>query len=818
MTRYSCLFALLFVCLGAASAQTTATPSISLATGTYAMPQNTTLSDSTNGATIYWCYTGTGTCSPSAKYTGGNIYVDPATTETICAFATATGYSQSATACAYYTTATAATPAIALATGTYGMPQSTSISDSTGGASIEWCYTGAGTCTPNTAYSGSIYVDPATTETICADATASGYQASAARCNYYTTATAATPAISLATGTYTMPQNTKISDLTQGASIQWCYTGTGDCTPNTSYSNNQSIYVDPSTTETICASATASGYQASATVCNEYTNSDQSSTATPAISLATGSYVMPQNTTISDSTQGASIEWCYTGTGTCTPNTSYSGSIYVDPTSTETICANATASGYKASQTTCNYYTATSSGNITFSYSNNQVSISTSLQNATIFYTMDGSKATEASIEYSQPFTASPGMVINAVAVEMSNNGNSGVAIQNGQQTPNNWKTNVACHEPSQLGGQSAAATQCPYSDVENSYNTPHLNYCSDGTDNTTDQGCQGVQGIPTQIAMTAGPIGTSENLNFTDAGLYPGSTDYGTQVLWPYNAGSVGCDTCTNLVEDFYLWGGQNATAVENWELDMNDWVTATSPNVYRGASMQCSINDGSWDYNGQDGDGISGWGNKWVPFSHWLSSGYDHDCPLPTGSITAALNTTSCSFSVAPNQETIIEPGMILWFNGDGTNEEIMVNAVSGNSVTACHRGYGNTTASAHDSGATYSGSVHVQYHVTIDPGNTGCTDAKGNTVECMYIDYLTVNNFDVFNKATYGSQISFPATTIQSTYPDRIFDQKQIDMKADPNYVDNPIQVGEYVDQDNVTASFGVLASQSYTVPNQ
>ena len=97
-----------------------------------------------------------------------------------------------------------ATPVISLATGTYAMPTSTTITDSTPGASIQWCYTVTGTCTPAMAYSGSIYVDPATTESICANATATATGTSATVCSYYTAAPAptATPVINLASGTY----------------------------------------------------------------------------------------------------------------------------------------------------------------------------------------------------------------------------------------------------------------------------------------------------------------------------------------------------------------------------------------------------------------------------------------------------------------------------------------------------------------------------------------------------------------------------------------------------------------------------------------
>ncbi|MGA8110246.1 MAG: hypothetical protein WB974_12465, partial [Acidobacteriaceae bacterium] len=80
-------------------------------------------------------------------------------------------------------------------------------------------------------------------------------------------------------------------------------------------------------------------------------------------------------------------------------------------------------------------------------------------------------------------------------------------------------------------------------------------------------------------------------------------------------------------------------------------------------------------------------------------------------------------------------------------------------------------------------------------------------------------------VFNKSTYGtmtvdgqtvSKLYVDADTISSTYPDRVFDQKQLDVAPGVGTTSNPVQVGLYVDRDNVTASFGVLASQTYTVP--
>jgi len=166
--------------------------------------------------------------------------------------------------------------------------------------------------------------------------------------------TTATPVITLATGTYAMPTSTTITDSTSGASILWCYKASGTCTPATSYTG--SIYLDPTSAETICANATASGYSISSTVCHTYTNSGSQVTAAPVITLATGTYAMPTSTTITDSASGASILWCYVASGTCTPATSYTAAIYLDPTTSETICATATASGYSVSSTVCNTY------------------------------------------------------------------------------------------------------------------------------------------------------------------------------------------------------------------------------------------------------------------------------------------------------------------------------------------------------------------------------------------------------------------------------------------------------------------------------
>jgi beta-glucanase (GH16 family) len=88
----------------------TATPVFSLAAGTYAGTQQVTITDATQGATIYYTTNGSTPSGSSIKYTAA---VSVAATETLKAIALATGYTQSAVASAAYTIApVTATPTI----------------------------------------------------------------------------------------------------------------------------------------------------------------------------------------------------------------------------------------------------------------------------------------------------------------------------------------------------------------------------------------------------------------------------------------------------------------------------------------------------------------------------------------------------------------------------------------------------------------------------------------------------------------------------------------------------------------------------------
>jgi hypothetical protein len=93
-----------FIWLGnfttAAGIPTAATPTFSLAAGTYTSAQSVKIADTTSGATIYYTTDGTTPTTSSTKYTAA---IAVSATETIEAIAVASGYNNSAVASATYT-------------------------------------------------------------------------------------------------------------------------------------------------------------------------------------------------------------------------------------------------------------------------------------------------------------------------------------------------------------------------------------------------------------------------------------------------------------------------------------------------------------------------------------------------------------------------------------------------------------------------------------------------------------------------------------------------------------------------------------------
>lgn len=163
---------------------------------------------------------------------------------------------------------------------------------------------------------------------------------------------AATPTFSLAAGTYPSPQTMIISDQTPGATIYYLING---ITPASAYTGPITV----SSSETVGAIAVASGYSSSAEATAAYII-NLPPAATPTLSVPTGTYTTAQTVTISDSTVGATIHYTTNGTTPTTSSPVYSGPITV--TSTETLEAIATASGYSTSAVASAAYTINLSG------------------------------------------------------------------------------------------------------------------------------------------------------------------------------------------------------------------------------------------------------------------------------------------------------------------------------------------------------------------------------------------------------------------------------------------------------------------------
>jgi len=456
------------------------------------------------------------------------------------------------------------------------------------------------------------------------------------------------------------------------------------------------------------------------------------------------------------------------------------------------------------------------------------------------FYTTDGSQATEASQMCGTSgcmFSAPSAAPLSILAALLQSNGEG--SVQNAQATPNtNFKTVLA----------STNAQDGAYWSF---YHTPTRQDCTDavkGTGNDNQYCSQGVQGIPTAINFATSSFpslhlqggSTSANLNFATENLQgtwngsgesSASSPNGTQVLWPIKPSNA-CHGCTSMVQDFYIWpqhtANVNAAEVQNWELDLEHYDASSSQELE--AALQCATNDTSngkytgWEYNGQNGNGQGG--TKWLPLKRDANNNpLNHDCNLPFGTINglngAPLGASDTEFVATPdssNSSSPVEPGMVVMVD----NEEIRCMRVGANNTcTSAVRGYGGTTPAAHSPNAYWMGSVHVQYRATM-PGD-------GN----VYIDYLYLNYYpglgdsgattkydfhQIYGQTTVDninvSNLKVPSAPLNPNWTEGIFSQKQIDV-APVNGSGNKVTqftVGEFIDQDNVTVGYGVMAASS------
>jgi hypothetical protein len=164
------------------NAPVAAAPTASPAAGTYTSVQSVSLSSTTPASTIRYTTDGSAPNGSSSVY---STALSVGTTQTIRAYAAASGYTDSSIADHAYTInlPQAATPTCSPAAGTYSSTQSVALSSATSGATIRYTTNGTDPTSGSTVYSSAVSV-PSTME-IRSYATASGYTDSAiASCSY----------------------------------------------------------------------------------------------------------------------------------------------------------------------------------------------------------------------------------------------------------------------------------------------------------------------------------------------------------------------------------------------------------------------------------------------------------------------------------------------------------------------------------------------------------------------------------------------------------------------------------------------------------
>jgi hypothetical protein len=397
------------------------TPTFSPPAGTYTSVQSVAISDVTSNATIYYTTNGTAPTTSSTKYTGP---VTVSSTETLEAFAVATGNTSSAVASAAYTISSptpVSTPTFSPAGGTYTSAQSVTISDATSGATIYYTTNGTAPTTSSTAYTGAITVS--STETLEAVAVVTGGTSVVASASYTINLlpVVSTPTFSPAAGTYTSAQSVTISDATPDATMYYTTNGTTPTTSSTAYTGPITV----SSTETLKAIAVATGDDSSAVASAAYNITPPARVSTPTFSPAAGTYTSTQSVTISDATSGATIYYTINGTTPGTSSTAYAGPITVS--STTTLEAIAVATGDTDSTVASAVYTISpllptvatptfspSGGTYTSAQS---VTISDATSGATIYYTTNGTAPTTSSTKYTGPITVPSTETLEAIAV-----------------------------------------------------------------------------------------------------------------------------------------------------------------------------------------------------------------------------------------------------------------------------------------------------------------------------------------------------------------------------------------------------------------
>lgn len=512
--------------------QPAATPSFSLAPGTYTGNQSLTITDATSGATIYYTTNGTTPTTSSTKYTGA---ITLTTVETVQAIAV--GAAQSAVRTATYNiysgtggSLSASESAVTSAENVNLTTQGTADwamwgykasenweHDSSGNSQISnigvYGAGGAGqftnslitttwsngspdasvSATPNGYYNGGgtgdgfIFTAPADTTTRTLTVYVGGWESGG-------TLTASLSDKSAATYTNSSLVNT--SGSYYGVYTLTYHASTSGQLLTVTWTMNQG-----SGNVTIQA-ATLVG-------------SGESQTATPTFSPAPGNYNGSQSVTLSDTTSSSTIYYTTDGTTPSTSSNKYTGAISV--TSTETINAIAVASGYSNSNVATGVYTITTApgapSNLTATAGNAEVALSWSAGSGASSYNVyrgtssggesstplvtgvSGTTYTDTTVTNGTKYYYKVASVNTAGTSSQSNEASATpVAPTEGPYGGTPWAIPGTVYADSyDVGGQGVGYSVSSVNGTDNSWRTTNdgvdLEQCADSTTNGADVG-----------------------------------------------------------------------------------------------------------------------------------------------------------------------------------------------------------------------------------------------------------------------------------------------------------------------------------------
>ena len=300
-----------------------ATPTFSIAAGTYTSTQNVVIASVTAGATIRYTTNGA-TPTDTDTVVPGNGIVAVTESLTIKAKAWKTGIPESNVDESAYTLRVP-TPTLSPGNGTYSSPQNVTVSVSGTGMTLHYTTNGEVPTESDPVVASGDTVSISQTQTLKVAGWRSNWDSSAVASATYTMKVAQASLTPVA-GHYTSGQTVTIATTTPGAALHYTTTGAEPTTADPLIASGSSISV--STAGTIRVKGFRTGWTDSDTRIGTYTFAIGTA-ATPTFSPAAGSYTSGQTVTINTTTSDATIRYTTDGSDPTLLSKVYSGPLTI---------------------------------------------------------------------------------------------------------------------------------------------------------------------------------------------------------------------------------------------------------------------------------------------------------------------------------------------------------------------------------------------------------------------------------------------------------------------------------------------------------